>query len=271
MAIATRWKAASKKKLSKILEAMVSGPGYMRNPNPKRAKMSFLSYNRHEIVFVDPKCRILFLATQNVLLLPGSKSGMRPFQGHNHCHRTLRPFGIIIHSRCQEAKKSTRNQEQHKRILKFCTKHLHRPPPVTRTFPRSTKQYNLHEKWGRFIVVTFILTIPIRGCPRMSTTNTIGSADGCKDLHPHQLIFVATYTICSSILRFCRRSSFYALLMRHLEIAGMAQNSITDRIPIKGDETVRVEPTRRNSCSHSGACPLWSSILCRFSWNRCPR
>lgn len=111
MAIATRWKAASKKKLSKILEAMVSGPGYMRNPNPKRAKMSFLSYNRHEIVFVDPKCRIPFLATQNVLLLPGSKSGMGPFQGHNHCHRTWRPFGIVIHSRCQEAKKSTRNQE----------------------------------------------------------------------------------------------------------------------------------------------------------------
>jgi len=66
----------------------VSGPGYMRNPNPKRAKMSFLSYNRHEIVFVDLKCRIPFLATQNVLLLPGSKSGMGPFQGHNHCHRT---------------------------------------------------------------------------------------------------------------------------------------------------------------------------------------
>ena len=86
MAIATRWKAASKKELSKILEAMVSGPGYMRNPNPKRAKMSFLSYNRHEIVFVDPKCRI-------------------PFQGHNHCHRTWRPFGIVIHSGCQETKK----------------------------------------------------------------------------------------------------------------------------------------------------------------------
>lgn len=65
-------------------------------------------------------------------------------------------------------------RKQHRRILKFCTKHLHRPPPVTRTFPRSTKQYNLHEKWGRFIFVTFILTIPIRGCPRMSTTNTIG-------------------------------------------------------------------------------------------------
>lgn len=268
MAIATRWKAASKKELSKILEAMVSGPGYMRNPNPKRAKMSFLSHNRHEIVFWDPKCRIPFLATQNVLLLPGSKSGMRPFQGHNHCHRTWRPFGIVIHSRCQETKKWKESGTTQKGFEILYEAFTSTP---TSDKNLSTVYQTVQPAWkmGQVHRCDIHSDNTHSGMPknvhnkhhRIISRWLQGSSSSPMFIDFHCNLYNLFFD-CAFLSKFCSCAT-----LRLLEWLRF----ITVRIPIKADETVRVEPTTRNNCSHSGRCPLWSSVLCRFSWNRCPR
>ena len=198
---------------------LVSGPGYMRNPNPKRAKMSFLSYNCLEIVLVDPKCRNTVLSNTKCFAAARFKKWHGPFKATT----TATGLEDIWHSHplsLSRSKKSTRNQETTQKDLKFCTKHLHRPPPMTGPFhglPNSTtcmKNGASSSLWHSFWQYPF------------------GAAQECQQQTPSDQPMVARIFILTNVhwfslqpIQFVLRLCVFVevLLMRHLEVAGMAQ------------------------------------------------
>lgn len=190
---------------------MVSGPGYMRNPNPKHAKVSFLSYNVMRLFSWIPSAEYRSLQHKIFCCCPVQKVAWSLFKATIIATGPLRPFGIVIHSRCREEERSTRNQETTQKDFEILYEAFTSTPTNDRN--PSTVYQTVQPAWklGRFIFVTFTLTIPIRGCP--------------KNVHNKHHRIISRWLQGSSsspiidfrcnlynsffILRFCRRSSFY--------------------------------------------------------------